>query len=362
MVTTPTSPPRPARGEGATLIDLSAFLADASNFPHLSPTTLSGYRVGCRRLFDPAALDPTTRIDQIDLDALAARFAAANPHLKPASTRVYVKSARRAIEALRGHAAAPVGTAPAAVAHLPAFLTDARARGAIQQRTVGNNISAIHRLLRDLPDLAGQQITDLDLDQIAARFAALNPALKPTTIRAYIGRLHQTITAYAGSPSGPSAPNPARHRAPTSPGTPRPAAASIRTADHLAIPLPGGRSVSLRTPPDLTAQEAAATGALLRLSHPGLFTPAAPADHPAPPDPGTWTLVFWPENAPDEPQSAHLSGATFRRALADYIRTRRPHLADRHDDEAIDAWFSTEVFVALALDGHHAARDAGTLL
>ncbi len=361
MATAPTFEPRPARGESATLIDLSAFLADASNFPHLSPTTLAGYRVGCRRLFDPAAIDPTTRIDQIDLDALAETFAAANPHLKPASTRVYVKAARRAIETMRAHAAPPV-TAHATVAHLPAFLTDARTRGTLQQRTATNNISAIRRMLRDLPELAEQHITALDLEQIATLFATLNPTLKPTTIRAYIGRLHQTITAYAASPTDPSAPpRPTRRSAPTCAATARPDTASTPSADHLAIPLPGGRSVSLRTPPDLTAQEAAAAGALLRLSRPGLFAPV-PADHPAPPDPGTWTLVFWPENAPDEPQSAHLSGATFRRALADYIRTRRPQLAQVEDGEAIDDWFSTEVFVALALEGHHAARDAGTLL
>lgn len=360
MTTTPTLKPHPARGEGATLIDLSAFLADPGNFPHLSPTTLSGYRVGCRRLFDPATLDPTTRIDQIDLDALAATFAAANPHLKPASTRVYVKAARRAIEAMREHGTPP-GTGHATVAHLPVFLTDARTRGTMAQRTASNNISAIRRLLRDLPDLAAQQPTDLDLDQIAARFAARNPALKPTTIRAYIGRLQHTITVYAAPATEPSAP-PRPTRRSTPPTTAALAAASTPSADHLTISLPGARSVSLHTPPDLTAQEAAATGALLRLSHPALFTPTPPADQPASRDPGTWTLVFWPENAPDEPESAHLSGGTFRRALADYIRTRRPHLADTDDGEAIDAWFSTEVFVALALDGHHAACDAGTLL
>lgn len=359
MATTPTSPPR---GEGATLIDLSAFLADPGNFPHLSPTTLAGYRVGCRRLFDPATLDPTTRIDQIDLDVLAAQFAAANPHLKPASTRVYVKAARRAIETMRAHAAAPV-TAHGTVAHLTAFLTDARTRGTLRQRTAANNISAIRRLLRDLPELAAQQVTDLDFEQIATRFATLNPTLKPTTIRAYIGRLHQTIAAYAASPTDPSAPpRPTCRSTPTFAATAGPDTASTPSVDHLAIPLPGGRTVSLSAPLDLTAPEAAATGALLRLSHPGLFAAAAPADVPAPPGSGTWTLVFWPEHAPDEPQSAHLSGATFRRALADYIRTRRPNLADAEDGAAIDDWFSTEVFVALALDGHHTARDAGTLL
>lgn len=361
MTTTPTLKPRPARGEDATLIDLSTFLADTDNFPNVAPTTVYGYRVGCRRLFDPDIIDPTTRIDQIDLDALAAQFAAANAHLKPATIRIYVKSARLAIEALRDRRTPP-DIAHGTVEHLVAFLTDARARGTMQYITASNNITAVRRLLRDLPDLAGQYVTTLDLDQIATRFAALNATLKPITIRAYINRLHQTITAYAASPTDPSPPIPARRTSPTPAATARPATASSPSADHLSIPLPGARSVSLRTPPDLTAQEAAATGALLRLSHPGLFAPAAPADLPAPPDPGTWTLVFWPENAPDEPECAHLSGATFRRALADYIRTRQPHLAHTNDDAAIDDWFSTEVFVALALDGHHAARDAGTLL
>jgi hypothetical protein len=228
----------------------------------------------------------------------------------------------------------------------------------MQQRTAANNISAIRRLLRDIPQLGEQHVTALDLDQIAARFSVLNPTLKPATSRAYITRLHQTITAYTAAPTSAPAPSlPARRNAPAPPGSAPPA-----TADHLEIPLPGGRAVSLRTPPDLTTAESAATGALLRLYHPHLFTPAPPADHPAPPDPEAWTLVFWPENAPDEPESAHLSGGTFRRALSDFIRTRRPHLAHLDDGEAIDTWFSTEVFVALALDGHHTARDAGTLL
>ena len=72
--------------------------------------------------------------------------------------------------------------------------------------------------------------------------------------------------------------------------------------------------------------------------------------------------MFWPEHAPDEPEAAHLTGSSFRRALADHIRERCPELTGHDDEAAIDAWYATEVFVALAFDGHHHARDSGTLL
>jgi hypothetical protein len=72
--------------------------------------------------------------------------------------------------------------------------------------------------------------------------------------------------------------------------------------------------------------------------------------------------VFWPEHAPDEPEAAHLTGPSFRRALAEHIRGRCPELTGHEDDAAIDAWYATEVFVALAFDGHHHPRDSGTLL
>jgi hypothetical protein len=44
------------------------------------------------------------------------------------------------------------------------------------------------------------------------------------------------------------------------------------------------------------------------------------------------------------------------------VRERCEELSEHGDDDAIDAWFSTEVFVALALPGHHDARDAATFL
>ena len=115
------------------------------------------------------------------------------------------------------------------------------------------------------------------------------------------------------------------------------------------VPLPGGRSVSLSAPPDLTDEESAAAGAVLRLHHPAMFTSAAPGAGQPASGPGTWTLVFWPEYAPDAPESAHLSGPTFRRALADYIRTRGPALADLDDRAAIDAWEKRLSFIV----AHH---------
>jgi hypothetical protein len=128
------------------------------------------------------------------------------------------------------------------------------------------------------------------------------------------------------------------------------------------VHLPRGRVVSLAAPADITDTEARAAAAVLRLHHPRIFTDHQPAPEPDTPDPDGWTLVFWPEDNPDKPESAHITGTTFRAALAAYTRTRHQHLAHLPDDDAINAWFATDVFFVHVIDGHHQARDAGTLL
>ncbi|WP_034261803.1 hypothetical protein [Actinospica robiniae] len=351
------------RTNGVTLIDLSAFLADPRSFPHASPATRERFHLACRTLFDPDLIDPATRIDDLDIGALSKAAATANPTLVPATLRAYERTVTVAICALRESLNSRVDL-PGTVADLPAFLTQARERGERHPRTIANDIYAVKRLLRDLPDLADQNLTALDLEKVARRFTELNPTVKETTVKAYIARLQHAIAVYSAplstvesEPEAPTRPTPPAH-------DPAVLTTSARTPEpgHLAIPLPGGRAVNLATPPDLTGQEAAATGALLRLYHPAMFTPSPVTSRDPAGESGRWTLLFWPEHAPDAPEAAHLSGPTFRRALADHVRARCEELTEYPDDDAIDAWFSTEVFVALALPGHHDARDAATLL
>lgn len=357
------STPAPETRPPLRLIDLSAFLADPRSFSYANPATRERFRLACRTLFDPDLIDPATRIDDLEIGARSTAAAQANPTLEPATLRGYERTATVAIAALR-ESLNPHTHRPGTVADLPALLTRASERGERHPRTAANDVHAVKRLLRDLPDLADQNLATLDLQMVARRFTELNPAVKESTVKAYIARLRHAITVYNAPPSTvePEPEAPTRPRPPAHEPAALTAPAPAPETGHLAIPLPGGRAVSLTTPPDLTGQEAAATGAVLRLYHPAMFTPS-PATSPDPTArPGRWTLLFWPEHAPDAPEAAYLTGPTFRRALADHIRERCEDVAESPDDDAIDAWFATEVFVAFALPGHHDARDAATLL
>jgi hypothetical protein len=350
---------------GSTLGELSAFLSDARHFPHLARRTVGAYRIGCRKILNLGTADPATVLDSLDIDALAAAFAAAHPQLKPASVTTYAKSARHAIDALRMHTALTPAPRPArsptgTVGHLPAFLGNARKRGPMPTPTAAATATAIRRILRDLPDLAARPAAGLNQTQVLQQFAAANPQMTAATLDHHRTALHAAITAYttqAGAPTRPSPVHPLgppahQEEIPTAPG-----AETVLIPETVRIPLPGGRQVSVSTPPDMTEPEARAAAALLRLYHPALVPgPAAESAQTG------WTLVFWTEDALEQPEVAHLSGPEFSIALAAYIRARCPDFADRTDTGAIDAWYSTEIFVALAFDGHHDARDSATRL
>lgn len=288
------STPSPETRPPLRLIDLSAFLANPANFPHIAPASLERLRLACRSLFTPDRIDPTTRLDALEIGALSKALADADPGLEPATLRTYERSAAAAIYGLRASLAPPVHTY-GTVADLPVFLKHASERGQGHARTTANDIYAVRRVLRDLPDLADQDVSTLDLEKVARRFTDLNPEVKQTTVKAYLARLQHAITAYTTPPIDEPADAPTDETepaAPTRPTTPahaprpHPAATSTAETEHLAVPLPGGRAVSLRTPNDLTGEEAAATGALLRLSHPAMFTPVPTPAAAQQPDPG----------------------------------------------------------------------------
>lgn len=228
------------------------------------------------------------------------------------------------------------------LAHLGRFTEHARHSGLFGAKSTSLYAGAVRRILADQPHLEAVPAAEADLEAIIKQFAADNPQLKPITIGSYRTRLARVIAAYTAHLSDPVA------TVPTSAAESQPLVMTIE------VPLPGGRSIRFSAPADLTDEEATAAFELLRLHQRALAA--------ARPEPGTWTLVFWPEQAPEEPEAAHLTGPTFRRALADYIRDRCPQYADCEDAAAIDAWYATEVFVTLALDGHHEARDSATLL
>jgi hypothetical protein len=365
-----------------TVADLVEYWTGVRENGPLAPATTSAYLGAIARILHSQGVSATTVLDTLDLPALTASFTAAHPDLQPSTLASVTTHLRAAINGyttrhrpgLTVPSTSPF-TPPApepgpsgppepaheqsaprdldgTLAHLDRFADQAGRSGLLKPRTAQLYAETARRILTDQPHLAELLAVNADPQTIMKEFAERHPNLAPGTLAAYGTRLSRVIaayTAYLADPQAIAQPAPSRG--------PRPAFG--RTTE---VPLPGGRVVSLRTPPDLTDQEAAATGALLRLYHPRMFTPDHPATEPHEIAEGTWTLVFWPEHAPDEPEAAHLIGDTFRRALADFIRTRHPDYADHSDGEAIDDWYSTEVFVALAFDGHHHAHDSGTLL
>jgi len=363
-----------------TVADLVEYWSTVRRDGPLAPATVNAYLGAIGRILQNQGVLATARLDELDLPALTASYENAHPDLQPATLKNAASHLRAAINGYRARNQ-PVPAAPATspftvpdtarpaepereqadhdpefdgtLAHLPAFARHTGRSGQLRAKTADLYAGAVHRILADQPHLAKLRAENADPVAIMKQFGENNPGLKRATLKAYTTRLTSALAAYAAhlTVSGVNGPQPA---------TPEPRPDPEGAGQVVA--LPGGRSVRLSAPPDLTDEESAAAGAVLRLHHPAMFTSAAPGAVQPASGPGTWTLVFWPEYAPDAPESAHLSGPTFRRALADYIRTRGPAVADLDDRAAIDAWYSTEVFVAHAFDGHHEPVDAGALL
>lgn len=343
-MSTPSEPSGPG-----TVADLAAYWSGVREHGPQSPATATAYLGAIARILHRQGVAASATLDELDLPALTASFAAAQPDLQPRSLASITGHLNAAINGY--HARHRPGlSAPTASPFTPPATEAGGASSAPQEP---DEHKGTHEQARaQEPHLASRPAAQADPQVITKEFTGRHPGLSLGAIASYGPRLTKAIaayTAYLADPHTIAPPAPARG--------PRPAPA--RTTE---IQLPGARVVSLRTPPDLTDEESAATGAMLRLHHPRMFAPIPPAAHVHPSADAAWTLVFWPEHAPDEPETAHLSGTTFRGALAEYIRTRCPDLARFDDDDVIDEWFSTEVFVALAIDGHHTARDAGTLV
>ena len=347
----------------------------------LAPATAATYLGSIARILGRQGITADTRLDDLDLEALGEKFAAANPDLKPITLANYTNNLRSAISGYHArHHPAPASTTPftpptasepahpatsantpataprtadldGTLASLPAFLVLAGRRGLLERRTAQVYAATARTILATQPDLAARQVADLDPAAITATFASKHPALTDSALETFHTQLAHAVTAYLAYQHDPAAPEPD-----SIPGHCIPA----------RVQLPRGRVVSLAAPADMTDAEARAAAAVLRLHHPGIFTPdqtgTAPTTTPEAPDSDGWTLVFWPEDNPDEPESAHITGPTFRAALADYTRARHQHLTHLPDDDAINAWFATDVFFVHVIDGHHQARDAGTLL
>jgi len=172
--------------------------------------------------------------------------------------------------------------------------------------------------------------------------------------------------------SAPARVEPAAGTFPGAADDPAPARRSVprpqtgEAAVHAELTLPGGRSVSLHAPGDLTEAEARASSALLALHLPGLFAAPAPGPAPAPaprrdPTEG-WTLVYCPEQEPGTVRCAQISGPDFFTALVDHLRAQHVTKANLADDDLIDHWFASEVFAVQVFTGHHYPQDAGRVL
>jgi hypothetical protein len=339
-----TAPPAehsaPQPGTLAHMIDYWVAERETGTF---SSRTVESYLGACARILGRQNIDAHAVVESLDLDALCSGFAAASPQLKLSSLATYTNALYKAVAGYLAHHRPPPTQFDATLGDVPAFLRFAHERGLLAKGTAQNCRYAVRRLLDAQSDWAARPAADLQRTEIAAALARARPDLKASTLASYGYAIHTALHAYTRHLTQATAPRPVRR--------PRP------PVELTEIPLPRERAVSVRAPADLTESEARAAAALLHLSHPLLFTtPAEPA-----PAPGGWTLVYWPESAPEHPVAAHLTGADFRRALAGYARTRLP-APPPGDEEAIDLWFSTEVFVTLVIDGHHAARDAGALL
>ena len=376
----------------ATVADLVAYWSEVRENGPLAASTVSAYLGTIGRVLRGQGITAATPLDDLDLPAILNAHSAAHPDLQAATLTNTASQLRAAINGYRTHHRPDPFTPPApetapstsghlqeaekqptragrrvtagqaeaegeecgrggeeefdgTLAHLEPFTDHARRIGLVDAKHAAQYKGAIRRILASAPQMAAVAARDADPVAIIAQYAAENPGLANSTLSNYRTRLARVIdvyTVFLAAQARQPLPSATAH-GPLAPATPA-----------LEIPLPGERTVRFSAPADLTDQEAAATGAVLRLHHPGLTSPAA--------TPGTWTLVFWPEHAPDQPEAAHLTGPSFRRALAAHIRGRCPELTDLDDEAAIDAWYATEVFFALAFTGHHNAHDSGALL
>ena len=386
----PTRIPDPSR---ATVADMVEYWNTARQHGPLAASTIDTYLGACARVLTHQGIDATTPITDLDPESLCAQFAKAHPDLKPATVGAYATALRKAVGGYRAHHTRATGPSttpfqppptptpapapqqppgrenglletPAArrppdgtLGDLPAFLDLACEQGLLDRRTAGYYRQAACRVLAAQPHLSTHPADEFDTFDAAAFFAAAHPKLKTTTHASYAYRFHGALAAYTAFLADPD------FRTPLAPPAREPRTAPAHQA---VVALPRGREVSVRTPADLTGDEARAAAAVLRLHHPAMFTPDQDQD-PATPAPHSghargWTLVFWPEHNPDQPESAHITGESFRAALADHARTNDPDRAYLADDEAIDAWFAADVFFVHVIDGHHQAVDAGTLL
>jgi hypothetical protein len=413
-----TTHPAPAPAAPGTVAEMVDYWAQARNLGPLSPATVDHYLGAIARMLSHQGVEPAARVDDLDLGQIRARFAEANPDLKATTRAAYASALHKAIagyrahlghihppsttpfrtvpaptppasgpalgpSALRDHGKQPDAPAPGdldgTVGDLPAFLDLAGELGLLDPRTAGYYRQAANRVLSACPHLAERPAAEADPLEAAAAFSAKHQNLRPGTVAMYTARFTAALAVYSAYLKDPATATAVRrattprafaHPIPADTGAAAESVPAARArgsrasfAHQVDVPLPRSRAVTVRTPPDLSVAEAKAAAAMLRLYHPALFSP----DHADPGpgahgEPGRWTVVFWPEAAPDQPVTAHLIGTDFRTALAAYARTRLPEHSMLPDGEMIDAWYSIEVFIVSVIDGHHTVRDAGALL
>lgn len=350
----------PAPADPGSVADLVDYWTAARNLGPLSRATIDHYLGAVARMLSQQGVEPATRVQDLDLGQARVRFAEANPELKATTLAAYTSALHKAIAGYRAHLGlvrppsttpfrpAPAPTTPApgpvpgpparpehgqqtevpdgTVGDLPAFLDMASELGVLDPRTAGYYRQAAKRILSACPHLADHRATEADPLEAAAAFTAKHQNLRPGTVATYTARFTAALAAYSAYLTNPATATAASRRAST-PGVfappapadaaePVPAArargARASFAHQVDVPLPRSRAVTVRTPPDLSVAEAKAAAGMLRLYHPHLFAPDQPdRSNPGPGasgEPGRWTVVFWPEQAPEVPVTAHLSG------------------------------------------------------
>jgi hypothetical protein len=356
----PASRPRPT-SSGATVADLLVFPRHLAALGELTPGTASAYRSQLACVIRDAGIDPATALDELDPKATVASFLAETKR-SPATAKATARQFEQLLERYRARSSAqandgePGGrtAAPGSIGAIYDFLPVAVGRGELDLNAARNTENALKRLLRAHPDLAATPAAELDLDKAAALLAEGAEPLSGSTHGVYASGLRRTVVLYIKHllAERTSASEPASAVTAAPPVPPQPAGAF-----GSEFPLPGGRRVRIEIPEDLTGEEGAAVAAMLKVHHPSLF----PSLEPQRTTEG-WTIVYWPEKDPETPHTAHLTGRTFRQALAAHARAQLGPDAPRHDDQVIDAWFENHVFYVLATEGTVDLVDAGELL
>lgn len=363
----PASRPRPTPG-GKTVADLIEFPRELAALGQISPGTASAYRSQLACVIRDANIDPATALDDLDPKAMRIRFLA-DTKRSPANAKATARQFDQLLERYRAHLSAQAdsdkpggGTPqPGSIGAIHTFLALAVGSGVLDLHTARNTDSALKRLLHAHPELADVPAAEFDLDRAVEQLADGPEQISASTHSLYASGLRRAVRIYIkhllAEKTSTSEPVPAASARPaptaSAPTTAAPAAGVFGSE----FPLPGGRRVRIDVPEDLTAAEAAAVAAMLKVHHPLLFPEPEPHD-PA----GGWTIVYWPEQDPETPHTAHLTGRTFRQALAAHARTQLGPDAPRHDDQVIDAWFENHVFYVLAAEGEIDLLDAGALL